>query len=1450
MNELVQKLIADVPLPEDSYLDQDAEIIDIFIEEAAEIIVELKDLFVVWQENLHDIECVKTIRRHFHTLKGSGRMVGANQAGELAWCVEDLLNSILHDNDKITSDIQLYCLKAFEFYSSEVYPFIERHEALDTDIRPFVYLGKALKDQQEVDPSLKAMLLHGQAVEEEIPQEEPESTQVAPSINEKELDRVDEALPETEEIDTSAPVINGVVISQETLAIYFDEAYEHLDTIRQYLDEAQPTSKQTASLVRSIHTLKGSSGMAHIEPICVASANVELSLNSELQERNELHLSLDLLPQFAEFLSHYLQGLKEGNASLRDEATEKFQSVWDNYSQYIKVVDTDKPLINEIVELGVDDLLDISEEFPTLVWDAAEDYLTTLIDQSENLVDWAKEKHLFDLEDYISKLREGYILLLTIAFTDYDLLKKAAPLLNESHDNLIVYFDYIASGQINQILLSHKDDLSEAIGQISHLFSESEYFEEKELSDTNITQKAKQTSENSIQQIIQKLSLDKQTVSNYTSNILDDAELIEIFLDEAEEIMGQIDIDLSAFQDNFSDTDALKNLMRYLHTLKGSANMIQAENFGLIAHHLETIYESLIYQKIDPSQSLIDIVRLIQDQLADRIDTIRHSGIDYSNEHTLSILDHLKGGVYQYDTSFDQTNLTKVEPVNTQPSVTESEVSNFAAITPEFRDHASGQLSNLVKAFTAWTDDRRNRSLLLSVQRTAHVLFDDAKAIEKGIVFEFANLLVDAFEKFAVYQVSTDVHDSLIFSIFNKIRRILDGEDASKVDLAETKKALQKMQLSDESIDVNAIAGGPQYVTGDGAEPPSMMGEWENDSEASQTSEMIRISSNLVDKVSNLTAESSINRSRVEMGMNQFSATLSEMELAVKRLSDQLRRMEGELETQILAKHTVDDGQYEDFDPLEMDQYSSLNQLSKSLAESASDLLDFKATLAEKIRDSESLLLEQARIQTDIYDHLTSVRLVSFSLIESRLQRLVRQTSGTVNRAVDFEVNNSRLEVDRSILDKLVAPLEHMIRNAIDHGIEDSRERLKADKPKAGKLKISLNRQGTDIIIDIEDDGRGINVAKVRRKAESKGLISSNDHLSDEDILQYIFHSGFSTASEVTQLSGRGVGLDVVRSHIRALGGIISVNSVPNKGTKFTIQIPTIVAVTDALMIKAVNQQFALPLSQIERIVRLQPTVVEEYFASSSEYCEIEGKQYRLRYISEFLGYAKQPTFNTNESLPVILLKGYNNQTIALLVDQLVGSRVEIVVKPLDNQLKDIEVLSGATILGDGKVCLILDGQNIARVAQNSQRSVDLAGELDHQRQKADVRHLVMIVDDSVTVRKVTSRLLERNGYEIVTAKDGVDAIEKLETIRPDVMLLDIEMPRMDGFEVANQVRHHEIHHHLPIIMITSRTGEKHRERALSLGVNDYMGKPFQEDTLLEQIENALKASKGEQDGE
>ena len=606
--------------------------------------------------------------------------------------------------------------------------------------------------------------------------------------------------------------------------------------------------------------------------------------------------------------------------------------------------------------------------------------------------------------------------------------------------------------------------------------------------------------------------------------------------------------------------------------------------------------------------------------------------------------------------------------------------------------------------------------------------------------------------------------------------------------------------------------------------------------------EVVRIGAELLEELVNLAGETSISRSRLEQHVSDFGHSLEEMDTTISRLQEQLRRLDIETEAQVLFRQEQM-AVNEEFDPLEMDRYSALQQLSRSLIESSSDLVDLREELTNKLRDTETLLVQQARINTDMQEGLMRSRMVPFSRLVPRLRRIVRQVASELGKSVSFELDNVEGELDRSVLERMVPPFEHMLRNAVDHGIETPDERIDAGKPESGRIVLTLGREGGDVIIRLADDGRGVNLQRVKQKAVERGLMTENAELSDHDIVQFILHAGFSTAENVTQISGRGVGMDVVHSEIKQLGGAMTINSEWGKGTEFVIRLPFTLSVNRALMVQIGQDMFAVPLSSIEGIVRVSPFELEHYYDNPEARFEYANENYHVRYLGGLLNLPTQPVLEGHAlPLPVLLVRSAEH-TMAIHVDSLLGSR-EIVVKSLGQQFASVTGLSGATLMGDGSVVVILDPhalvrQEIARASlpDPTQSAIQSTAALP----KKDVL-TVMVVDDSVTVRKVTSRFLEREGFEVITAKDGVDALRVLQEQIPDVMLLDIEMPRMDGFEVAHNIRTTSRWKHIPIIMITSRTGDKHREHAISLGVNRYMGKPYQEEVLLESINDLIES--------
>jgi chemosensory pili system protein ChpA (sensor histidine kinase/response regulator) len=605
-------------------------------------------------------------------------------------------------------------------------------------------------------------------------------------------------------------------------------------------------------------------------------------------------------------------------------------------------------------------------------------------------------------------------------------------------------------------------------------------------------------------------------------------------------------------------------------------------------------------------------------------------------------------------------------------------------------------------------------------------------------------------------------------------------------------------------------------------------------------SETVRVKADLLDNLVNYAGEISIYRSRMEQQTAAIRFNLVEFDQTVARLREQLRRLEIETEAQILYRHEVEtESREEDFDPLELDRYSHVQQLSRGLAESVNDLVSIQGLLDHLSRESETLLLQQSRVNTEMQEGLMHTRMVPFAGLVPRLRRIVRQTCTVLGKRAELKVEGAEGEMDRTVLDRLVAPMEHMLRNAISHGIEAPEMRRVAGKPETGTVLLGLAREGSEVVIRVCDDGAGIDLEAIRRKAVERGMLAADAEVSDHDVMQFILESGFSTARTLTQISGRGVGMDVVNSEIKQLGGQLEIDSRVGRGMVFTIRLPFTLAVTQALLVQVGEDLYAIPLSSVEGIVRLGYDEVSCRLGEETPMLEYAGQSYRLAHLGALLGISTPPTL-ADRKVPVLLVRSGDHQS-ALLVDRLLGSR-EIVVKSVGPQLSTVRGISGATILGDGRVVLIVDAGALVRLSAALHGAPPVEAEAEPE---PSGRVTVMVVDDSITVRKVTARLLERNGMEVLTAKDGVDAVALLQEHIPDIMLLDIEMPRMDGFELATHMRNERRLQGIPIIMITSRTGEKHREHALRIGVNRYLGKPYQEGELIENLHALLNERAG-----
>ncbi|WP_221441874.1 Hpt domain-containing protein [Luteimonas sp. MC1825] len=594
--------------------------------------------------------------------------------------------------------------------------------------------------------------------------------------------------------------------------------------------------------------------------------------------------------------------------------------------------------------------------------------------------------------------------------------------------------------------------------------------------------------------------------------------------------------------------------------------------------------------------------------------------------------------------------------------------------------------------------------------------------------------------------------------------------------------------------------------------------------------EQVRIRADLLDRLVNYAGEVAIYRARLEQQLGAFRGAMGEMEQTNMRLRDQLRRLDIETEAQIVARYQREqDTGDATFDPLELDRFSTLQQLSRALGESAADLTSLQGTLDDLTRQYETLLLQQSRVSSELQEGLMRTRMVPFDGLVPRLRRVVRQAAGDTGKHVQLKLDGAHGELDRNVLERMTAPLEHMLRNAVAHGLELPKQRRKARKPEEGTVHIAVRREGSEVVLEVGDDGAGLDRAAIRRRGEERGLLRADAVMADADLDMLIFEPGFSTVDEVSRLAGRGVGMDVVASEVRQLGGTLDIRTRKGEGTTFILRLPQTLAVTQAVFVKIADTSFAVPIASVRGVGRIARDEFEKPGASYS----YGGEDYVVHDLGGLVGHGAAKAEGQMQ-MPVLLVRS-GELRAAVAVDQIIGSR-EIVVKPVGPQVASIPGIFGATIMGDGGVVVILDVAPLVRRQATMPRDVEPVV-VQEQRPVP----LVMVVDDSITMRKVTGRVLERHNFEVATAKDGVDALERMADRVPDLMLLDIEMPRMDGYELATIMKADPRLRNVPIVMITSRTSEKHRQRAFEIGVDRYLGKPYQENELVRNVYDLLK---------
>jgi len=594
----------------------------------------------------------------------------------------------------------------------------------------------------------------------------------------------------------------------------------------------------------------------------------------------------------------------------------------------------------------------------------------------------------------------------------------------------------------------------------------------------------------------------------------------------------------------------------------------------------------------------------------------------------------------------------------------------------------------------------------------------------------------------------------------------------------------------------------------------------------------VRVRAALLDRLVSHAGEVSITRERIAGEMKQLSGALSELTDSLERMRRQLRDIELQAETQISSRLENARAAGQTFDPLEMDRFTRFQELTRFMAESVADVATLQRTVQRTLQSTEDELAAQARLTRELQDDLLRTRMVEFESASDRLYRTVRQAGKETGKQVRLDIVGGAIELDRGVLERMIGPFEHLLRNSVVHGIEMPERRRAAGKDGTGRIVVQVAQAGNEVAVEFGDDGGGFDYQRIRARAEERGLIEAGHEMSDAELAQLVFAPGFSTAETVSELAGRGVGLDVVRAEVNAMGGRIETTSARGQGTRFRLLLPLTTAVTQVVNLRCGEFQVSVPSTLVEVVKRVPRADTEAAYAAGS--FDFNGERIPFYWLAALLQAGTRGDTSARSQMLVIIRSAA--QRVAIHVDEVVGNQ-EVVVKNVGPQLSRLPGLVGVTLLPSGAVALIYNPVALAAVYAENARSrmtLPLRPVGPKPEQAAQVASpLVLVVDDSLTVRRVTQRLLTREGYRVVTAKDGLEALERLAEERPVVVLSDIEMPRMDGFDLVRNIRADERLADLAVIMITSRIAQKHRDYAAELGVDHYLGKPYSEVELL-----------------
>ncbi|GLR12634.1 hypothetical protein GCM10007907_14240 [Chitinimonas prasina] len=1469
----------------------DAELLEVYLEEAVEVLDNVNSHLAIIRDQPTNKEALTVIRRGFHTLKGSGRMVGLNQLGEVAWSVEQVMNKWLQDEKRASASLLQLVEQATAGFSIWVDQLKESGTA-QVEATAIFTLAEQLKNGQEpehaapaaeapqpvaleaeAEPALDLGFVAEPAAETPIELALPELTSEAPALLELdaapttepaielsaaptdefaldfELDAppaaaeaeaaeaavldfdlgepeaapllpgsIELAHPE-EEVEAPELVIGDITISKALFGIFLDEAYRHFATLNDAFIDFSTRGEVRPEFVHAAHTLCGianTTGFTSLGELGYAIEQALLAYQKAGAEPAQgdydtLSMAIDKVgvmlgqvgryetpqdePQTVAMLTALTNRLKDEAEPLltldSKPAPAEFDLTLDLPAPAETVaeapalegltLDLDAPQPTDEVVLEAP--AETAEPLDLLL--EPEEIHLDLGDLSAPEISAATEAALLEETIEVAAASDADVLDLDISLDEADTPADGLSATADSSDVLDLSLDELALPDVS-IDAPVAADEAEVEADLVDL--------EAELTADEDTPVALVVEELPGAELLSELSLD---LTESTPELLAVADEPAELVAPAAELPAE-DIDSPLVLDEIAE----------------DVQAIPAAEAMLEAIPLAAVDEAIVLEVAEAEAATPAVEEFV-------IPTAIFEPLE--EETTLATA----------PTPAEQDGVGSVMHLATPDRLGDIHVKDELdeQLLPIFLEEMQELLPQLSADLRALRGEPNNTETHDSLKRVLHTLKGSARmagAMRMGeATHNMETRLLNAGEHLSIALL--DELDLDFDAITELQDRLINGEPEAAAE-AEEQADIAAMVAASAASEASRIA---TAQPGQAARTAPALGLVDPDAGKSS----IRVRSDLVDRLVNQAGEVSISRTRIESEMLALKRSLLDLTDNVARLRGQLREIEIQAESQMQSRmaHATD---LPDFDPLEFDRFSRLQELTRFMAESVNDVATVQHNLLKNLDESSAALTQQARMTRDLQQELMRVRMVPFSSVSERLYRLVRQTGKETSKKVNLELRGGRAEIDRGVLEKMVSPFEHMLRNAIDHGLETPDQRLAKGKNEFGEIVVEARQEGNELVLVLRDDGAGLDIERIRQKGVEKGLIEAGGEYTDAHIMGLIFEAGFSTASAVTQLSGRGIGMDVVKSEIEDLGGRVEVTSEAGRGTTFTIHLPLTLAVTQAVLVKVAGKLYAIPSVMVEQVQELKVDPLNQLYQRHQ--AEWQGNVYPFHYLPRLLGdYDSQPEQKRYNTI-MLLRSGISR--IAVHVDELVKNQ-EVVVKNIGPQLVRVAGIAGATVLGNGEIVLIINPLALLqRRAEAPVADFDaaMAASAPAPEEILQIAPLVMVVDDSLTVRKITGRLLAREGYQVETAKDGVDALQKLQDIRPAVMLLDVEMPRMDGFELTRNLRLNADTRDIPIIMITSRTADKHKNYAFELGVNAFLGKPYQEDELLEHIRRLI----------